>query len=285
MHPRIAKSVAGDIARLEASLLDAFGPYCSLCERPIYEQVSAWNVRTRSTSTPYANGEQRDSDFLPICANCEEAQALWPDRSTKLALPFDEDPPSFSLLSSSTFSYRRQPVKVTYVTDDGKRVREETRDEVVIEASSDRGWATIRCFQLNGLAPAKTPQSVAVAGGRLSSRNAGSAESAQETGFRFVSNEAEAQRHDQRVSLRTHVWETALSAIDRWEHSDDNDRPRASRALQRLMTGSGFLCVWLTVLHQQVPDDFMKILSDFPHGDGRQFQHTDWQRLLPYSRA
>ena len=152
------------------------------------------------------------------------------------------------------------------------------RQEVVIEASSDPGWATIKRFQLNGLASIKTPVSVAIVGDWPSSRNPGSAESVHETDHCFVSIEAEAQVHDQRVSLRTQVWETALSAIDAWEHSPD--RSRAARALRRLVPNTGFLCVWLTVLHEVVPDDFMEILSEFPQGDGRRFQRTDWQRLL-----
>lgn len=96
MRPLIApgpEAQADDAKRFHGAivpvLLDRYGAYCSICERPLLEAAFAWDSKTGRTVSPYQH-ESASSLALLLCATCEAVQAERDDDTAALTLPFDE---------------------------------------------------------------------------------------------------------------------------------------------------------------------------------------------------
>ena len=71
-----------------ASLIDAFGAYCAICERPTRERLFAWDPRTGATVTNTADLEV--ATLLPLCVTCRDAQLGSTTELGVLALPISQ---------------------------------------------------------------------------------------------------------------------------------------------------------------------------------------------------
>ena len=103
LAPQTLEPVEGEANALTAVLLDHFGPYCSICERPLFERAFPWDADT-GHSVPY-NDDRPNPRCLVLCATCEQAQGSRDDAAFALSLPFDES--TFGLASEDRqFNYR-----------------------------------------------------------------------------------------------------------------------------------------------------------------------------------
>jgi hypothetical protein len=100
MRPLIAplpEARADDAARsprdIVPDLLDRFGAYCSICERPLMEAAFAWDSETGRTVSPYQPALASPQSLL-LCATCEAVQAERDNSAGDLSLPFEE--PTFA---------------------------------------------------------------------------------------------------------------------------------------------------------------------------------------------
>jgi hypothetical protein len=84
------------------ALIDAFGPYCAICERPVRERAFAWDPVAGRTIT---DGAAAAAPVLLLCPTCEAVQARRRRPDGPLALPSEGI--SFTAESPRSFRYLR----------------------------------------------------------------------------------------------------------------------------------------------------------------------------------
>jgi hypothetical protein len=247
MRPLVA--VESDLAigtRFEvervAMLLDALGPYCSICERPLLERAFPWSATLGATETRFA----RDSPgpWLVLCVSCEESQA----RSATVgpagfSIPtaqrsFNQDPDDWAIVQTTaepeplllpfdqvTFSVA-PPRMFEYTVDGDVRV-----GDITLAAAT-----TIRRFQLTG-----------------------------------------GERDDPRRVLRSRTWRIARQATV--ELAEGLRQQPAW--LPELMVATGFLSLWIEALYGRFnrPEPVIDVLESGRRELVTFFPGTDWQAL------
>jgi hypothetical protein len=86
MHVEPSLEIADDDTEgLTSLLLDVYGPYCAICERPIYEDAHVWDTTTQQLVARGAPATQISRCVL-LCVTCAAAQSGV--ESQELVLPF-----------------------------------------------------------------------------------------------------------------------------------------------------------------------------------------------------
>ena len=226
---------------LEARLIDAYGSWCSICERAILDDAWAWDIASRATVPRSAAALDQCADLLVLCRNCQDAQARTSnERSQELAVPVAY--PTFSL-GYQLFRYELVQTELPFVDPDRGFTELQPVSVVWVLSDDPRGQATIDRFGLN-------------------------------------SNRADGQvaldpeLRDLRLLLRTRTWMTATRAAESLESPFER---WAVQALQ-IIRDTGFLSVWLTVLRSRRGADWAAQWVTQPAAR-ELFRGTDWEAL------
>ena len=226
-----------------AILLDALGPYCSICERPLLERAFPWNAVVGATESRFALDSP--GPWLVLCVSCEESQArsATPRPGGRISIPiaqqsFSQDTDDWAMVQATTEPEALLlPIGETTFSVAPPRMFEYSADgDVQVGDGSLAAAATIRRFQLSG-------------GGR----------------------------DDPRRVLRTRTWRIAREATLELPGETDRQPPW----LPELMVATGFLSLWIEALFGRFdqPQAVIDVLETSRREVVTFFPGTDWQAL------
>jgi hypothetical protein len=229
---------------VDSLLMQAFGPYCAICERRLPDEAWIWHKK-REESLVEMSGTFHESPrpvfsdlsewpyLLILCRNCINGATASAKKSASELIYPDEDV-TFSLDEKSPFRYVMKTVTIRNLSRSG--VLESVRDEkrLIVEGNDARARSTIQYFRLNGASYDESNDSI-------------------ELTFRERMTQA-----DERVTQRTNVYDYASEAADR-TLSLDEMRGIAANLMRQVAGVSGFWSVWATVLNERSHDaDFVR---------------------------
>lgn len=214
-----------------ASLMNAYGPYCAISERPLHEMAHAWHAGSQAevsrVASPADWGELLllDADTYAAAQGAEAAGA-----DTGLMLPHRDL--TFALDESSPFTYALEDVAVVQLDDNGQPLGATTTEPLaIVRAHDPRAQATIDRFALN------------------------SAYFDQERSTLRIPRSAYLSMQDQRLFERTLAWQRADQVAASLAGVDGATRQEPLVAQLRLLAAAtGFWSVWATVLWRRFHD-------------------------------
>lgn len=131
-----------------ALLMNAFGPYCSISERPVPDVVHAWSVSRHEEVGVVGSGGAYDDLLLLDPASRTALRASSRTDLSGLRLPGRDL--TFTLPDPPLFRYALEPVAVTYLDDDGEADGAPVEEQLAIVRSDDEAARrTIDAFALN----------------------------------------------------------------------------------------------------------------------------------------
>jgi hypothetical protein len=225
-RPGWRQALASHAATL--ALQNAFGRYCSICERFLPEGGVAWNAATGDLYYGSANASTWP-ELLVLCVVCAAAATESASHPGNVPLALPDRELTFTLAGTSLFQYEL----CTLVLRTAEGVAEPMSVErVVVHATTPSAAETVRRFALNTgfyqagelVAPAgEPPQSV--------------------------------EADDWRLIDRTRAWQEAERAADNLRRSPAaRDRDLLAGTVGRIIECQGCWSVWATVLWERLRD-------------------------------
>ena len=220
-------------ASLADAVRDAYGRYCSTCERPLPQVAFAWDAR-EGVLVDGAASEAAWQDLLVLCHNCAGASTVWlAAPGDRLVLPHRNL--TFALEDSAHIAYG--PVSTAWLSGEQSPGEAQAQPSPIHAlAQSARGMETIVRFALNwpvrGLHP-DAPQ-------------------------RPIADPATISFWDPRVDLRTAAWHRAVSAAALLREAPPEIRDALVEQLRVQVEYTGFWSVWATVLSRELADSELR---------------------------
>jgi hypothetical protein len=225
-----------------AMLLDALGPYCSICERPLLERAFPWSAALGATDSRFA----RDSPgpWLVLCVSCEESQVRAATAGPGgVSIPtaqrsFSQDTDHWAIVQTTA---EPEPLllpfdQATFSVAPPRMFEYSADGDVLVGDRSLTAAATIRRFQLTG-----------------------------------------GERDDPRRVLRSRTWRIARQTT--LELTEGLNQQPAW--LPELMVATGFLSLWIEALYRRFdrPEPVIDVLETGRREVVSFFPGTDWQAL------
>lgn len=214
-HPPLTPKIAKNWP-LGAALLQAFGPFCAISERPLPSEILVWNPKDNTVHKDNIGAGQHFASSLPISP--EFAKAARTVDPTTLTLPHIDLTHG---LRKRPFEYKLMTVKVT-MTDSADAPPPTAQKLAVVHGITKKAQALVDGFSLNG-----------------------AGFDAKNMTLSLKYNDSVAFQHNL-IFVRTRAWETAAGIADILAEIKDPDHPLVQQA--RAVAGSiGFWSCWLTV--------------------------------------
>lgn len=242
--PLFAEHTMRDADEHVPTLLDTYGPYCSICERPLFERAFAWNPQN---AAPEASRQAAFGPWLLLCMSCDGAQA-------------------------AVLQTRSRAIQRAHALARGRRPsgEEELVHQVVEtllrEPATPFGRAL---FSVSSIGPLTYTFD-----GDVTVRGDSPADVLETVGLFGLAGEG---REATRRRLRIRTVEMARASVSELGRG----AAPLPRWLPRLMATTGFLSAWLTVLldYLEQPTRVVELLDAGRQADPSFYPGTDWELL------
>lgn len=225
-RPPIPTAMEEQVA--SALLMQAFGQYCMVSERPVLGETRIWHAaQRREVVDKQTTGEDWEDLYLL-------------DPNTAAAISKATDPEGMHLpdrdltfkLTDSPFIYRLEIVPVTYLDDDGNAEGDPVDEEfAIVRGATPAAERTVEAFALNSV-------------------------------FYDIASESIRMRRsdylsltDNRLHERTHAWRLAEQTMELIRQVPSGQRDLLLDQARLTVAAAGFWSVWATVLWNGLGDE------------------------------